>query len=263
MAITHNSTSESAATSGVSSLTWSHTVASGSDIVMVVGTAARDATAGDRPVTSVVFNTSESLTKTREDVSGDNVATTGSWRRASPTVTTANIVVTFTGTVDTLAYAAAEVVNGADTANPIDAQNGATGNTSGAITVSLTTVTDGAWGIDMVFSSGNDSGSGNPPSNLTVDASQTQRQHSGAAGPSNDFGGMSTEEKATAGTLVMSWTAFWASGDRWVTSAVAIKPVTAAGSLIKTVNGLAIASVKTKNGLAIASVKSINGLTNV
>lgn len=35
------------------------------------------------------------------------------------------------------------------------------------------------------------------------------------------------------------------------------------GSLIKTVNGLAVASVKTWNGLAIASVKTINGLTNV
>lgn len=35
------------------------------------------------------------------------------------------------------------------------------------------------------------------------------------------------------------------------------------GSLIKTVNGLAIASVKTINGLAIASVKTYNGLTNV
>lgn len=38
---------------------------------------------------------------------------------------------------------------------------------------------------------------------------------------------------------------------------------TAAGSLIKTINGLAIGSVKTINGLAIASVKSVNGLTNV
>lgn len=35
------------------------------------------------------------------------------------------------------------------------------------------------------------------------------------------------------------------------------------GSLIKTINGLAIASVKTINGLPIASVKSWNGLTNV
>ena len=35
------------------------------------------------------------------------------------------------------------------------------------------------------------------------------------------------------------------------------------GSLIKTINGLAIASVKTINGLAIASVKTVGGLTNV
>lgn len=37
----------------------------------------------------------------------------------------------------------------------------------------------------------------------------------------------------------------------------------AGGSLIKTIMGLAIASVKTINGLAIASVKTRNGLTNV
>lgn len=35
------------------------------------------------------------------------------------------------------------------------------------------------------------------------------------------------------------------------------------GSLIKSLNGLAIASVKSRNGLAIASIKSINGLSNV
>ena len=37
----------------------------------------------------------------------------------------------------------------------------------------------------------------------------------------------------------------------------------AGGSLIKSINGLAIGSVKSINGLAIASVKSINGLSNV
>lgn len=37
----------------------------------------------------------------------------------------------------------------------------------------------------------------------------------------------------------------------------------AGGSLIKSINGLAIASVKSLNGLAIASVKSRNGLANV
>lgn len=40
-------------------------------------------------------------------------------------------------------------------------------------------------------------------------------------------------------------------------------PPAAGGSLIKTVNGLAIASVKTIKDLAIASVKTVNGLTNV
>lgn len=40
-------------------------------------------------------------------------------------------------------------------------------------------------------------------------------------------------------------------------------PAAAAGSLIKTIDELAIASNKTLNGLAIASVKTRNQLTNV
>lgn len=52
---------------------------------------------------------------------------------------------------------------------------------------------------------------------------------------------------------------FWGDGQPYQY----IYPPSASGSLIKTVNGLVIASVKTARGLAIASVKSINGLTNV
>lgn len=44
---------------------------------------------------------------------------------------------------------------------------------------------------------------------------------------------------------------------RWFNS------VAAGGSLIKTINGLAWASVKSRNGLAVAQIKTINGLTNV
>lgn len=49
------------------------------------------------------------------------------------------------------------------------------------------------------------------------------------------------------------------SNDNWRIAIIEIKAA-AAGSLIKTFNGLAYASTKTVNGLAIASVKTKNGL---
>ena len=54
----------------------------------------------------------------------------------------------------------------------------------------------------------------------------------------------------------------WATGSFKNTRLVAaeIKEKVAAGSDIKSWNGLAKASIKSINGLAIASVKSINGL---
>jgi hypothetical protein len=45
------------------------------------------------------------------------------------------------------------------------------------------------------------------------------------------------------------------------TVAAGLADVVAASVPLKTVNGLALASVKTVNGLAIASVKTVNGLS--
>lgn len=60
-----------------------------------------------------------------------------------------------------------------------------------------------------------------------------------------------------AATETAPWTT--SGTGNWAERAIAFKLTSA--SLIKTVNGLALASIKTFNGLAIASVKSINGLT--
>lgn len=60
------------------------------------------------------------------------------------------------------------------------------------------------------------------------------------------------------GSLDTGGLQYWSNGFPFRT----IFPTTTT-SLIKTVDGLAIANVKTVNGLAIASVKTIMGLTNV
>lgn len=52
-------------------------------------------------------------------------------------------------------------------------------------------------------------------------------------------------------------------GTSGVAYLIALAPPAAGGSVIKTINGLVIASVKTVNGLAVASMKTINQVTNV
>lgn len=64
--------------------------------------------------------------------------------------------------------------------------------------------------------------------------------------------------KATAGAQTMSYSLGY--GARSNMALCEVKPYVAAGSAVKTYNGLAYASVKTVNGLAIASVKTKNGL---
>ena len=53
------------------------------------------------------------------------------------------------------------------------------------------------------------------------------------------------------------------AGMRCTQMYVSVDYTAAGGAVVKTYNGLAIASVKTVGGLAIASVKTINGISNV
>lgn len=214
-AISHNATSEATPGTAVSSLTFSHTVNSGVNTVLFVGTEARDSTSADRPVTGITFN-SDALTKSREDSdSATNVSSVGIWYRVAPDVVTGNVVISYTGTVDTSVYGAAETMDGVSS-TPVEASNTNTSNVSGPVTVDVTTLTDGAWILDMAFSS--------EDATFTVGADQTERQAELGFSGTVDNAGMSTEEKPTAGVVTMSWTIGVMSGDRWVTSSVAITP---------------------------------------
>lgn len=48
-----------------------------------------------------------------------------------------------------------------------------------------------------------------------------------------------------------------------ISTSFAVKNASAGASVIKSINGIVIASVKSINGIAIASVKSVNGVSNV
>lgn len=98
---------------------------------------------------------------------------------------------------------------GADTGSPIDAHNGATGDST-APSTSVTTVTNDTIVVDAVVHGDADA--------LTPGAGQTLqwRVYSSFVGA-----GQSTEPKAAAGAVTMNWSNTYAYG--WAISAVAIK----------------------------------------
>src|SRR3990172_7287936 len=99
MAIATAGTPASVSTAGpTSSLSWSQTCDAGADF-LGVGTAARGATAANRPVTGITYN-SVALTKIRADDDGTEEHSTELWRLLSPTTGSAlTVAVTFTGSL--------------------------------------------------------------------------------------------------------------------------------------------------------------------
>ena len=82
-------------------LTWSHTVAAGSNKILIAAVAAEDnADATHNKVSSVTFN-GESFTKIRNDeTTASNNDNCELWYLLNPTSTAANIVVTWAGSVE-------------------------------------------------------------------------------------------------------------------------------------------------------------------
>ena len=136
--------SESAGRGSGSSRTFSHTIPSGfSNTILIVGVSAQDSNHANMPITGITFN-GVALTKTRHDeATGNN--RTELWYLKNPDVTTANVVITATGTLGELTGFALGFCN-VDQTSPIDANNGGTG-TSGDPSVSLTTGVANAWTV--------------------------------------------------------------------------------------------------------------------
>jgi len=145
--------------------------------------------------TSVVFNGSENLASIGNVVNGNN-AKVEFWRlTAAPTVTTANVVITWAGTADTSFSANGDAMqfSGADTSTS-DGHNTNTG-TSTAPSATVTTATNGSMAIGCVMSLAS--------GGLTIGASGVQQQNNTA----NSMGhGSSTLAVPTAGSATLNWT---------------------------------------------------------
>ena len=180
----------------VSTLSWSHTIGGGSNRKLIVGVAVEEDVLGDEPVTGITYN-GVPLTFAQAVTAGPGFLTRAEvWYMDEanlPASGTYTIQVSTTGAVREL-IAGAITIAGAQSGAP-EATATNTNFDNATITTAITTLTNGAWLID-VASSG-DAGS------FTSGAGQTKRWEASA---SSATGASSTIEVATAGASSMAQT---------------------------------------------------------
>lgn len=150
MSISYIGVTEGPMQSGaISSQTQSVIVSSGSNRLLVVCTGFQSSI--DRAVTSVVFNTSESFTHVRADTRTDVWLYRGEiWYLVNPTVTTANVVVTYAGATDSAGISFSAIqLNGVHQTTPVNTHNGSNGDST-VISVGVTTTVNGAMLIEAI-----------------------------------------------------------------------------------------------------------------
>jgi pectate lyase len=196
-AITFDAASRAATTStGRTSLSWSHTVGSGTDRILVVGVAAEDTGTADANITSVTFNGAAltAVPNSKRSGGGTGIIQTQLFYQLNPASGAHTVVVTFQGPVDGSSAGATSLAGVVQSAPQGAATNV---DTSGAdsISTSITTTAANSWVVDVV-------GSGNSGS-FTAGSGQTERWDIAASGMT---GASSTKALTGAGATTLSWT---------------------------------------------------------
>lgn len=206
-----------AANNSSSSVTTSCVVASGSNRILLCLLTTRDSGVEKR-CTGVTFNTTETFTLVRQDVlnSGGIWWITEVWILLAPTVTTANIVATWSSGPDQAQSGVVMQLNDASQSTTPNAHTGATGTGTTASCV-LTSTVNNCTMVDIAI--------GRDDPGLTVGAGQTaQVDRVISTNSMNEGQGCSTiADKATAGAETMDWTQ--GASMEWAMSAIAIAPV--------------------------------------
>jgi len=211
--IAFGSVSTGKATSG-SSLTFSHTVASASNRVLLVSLHYRGA--GGWLATGVTYG-GVALTRKRRDLAGDR--NTDIWYLVAPTVGTADVVVTWSGDVGHQVAHAVSATNVNQT-NPFGSDTGATG-TSADATVNVTSENQ-----HRVFAAGAIYPNGGVNSPATPGTGTTELVESFSSGSAATSEIISfTGHEAGATSVTINWT-FPDSAFTWSISAVSLQPVT-------------------------------------
>ncbi len=212
-AITYDAASSSAAGNTTNSISWNHTVGSGTNRFLAVCTQARDTVAGDVAVNTVTAN-GFPLTKVRADLRTDGGSSFGTelWYLANLGIGAYTITVTWTGALSSYGVGSATSYFGVDQVTPIDAHTGS-GGTGTTLSTAITTVANHAVITDCAI------GQANP---LTIGAGQSSRVTRDTTGTVDGVGVSTVDDKTPAGTETMDWTQ--GAAQNWVISAVSLQP---------------------------------------
>jgi len=199
-AVTFDSASRAATTStGRTSLSWSHTLGSGTDRIVVIGVASANSSKTDPVITGVTFNGSAATAVPGSLISGGGTGRIETQlfyvlNSSLPAAGTYTVAVTFQAGVSGASAGAVSLFGVAQSGPEAVATNI---DTSGADTIAtgITTRTNGAWVLDVV-------GSGNSGT-FTAGSGQTLRWGIAA---STMTGAGSTASVATAGSATLRWT---------------------------------------------------------
>jgi uncharacterized repeat protein (TIGR02543 family) len=209
-AITFDAASSNANTSSASSISWSHTTGTATNMMLVVGVAIEDTNTADMAITSVTHNGVAMTAAPNSLITNGS----GTFNRAqifylaNPATGGRTIQVNFAGTVNGITAGAITMSGVAAQAPQAVATNQvASGNT---ISTNITTLTAGAWVVDVV-------GSGASSVSFTTTTSGMTERYDRAANGAGGAG--STKAPAATGTTTMSWTS--SSGSRLVHSLAA------------------------------------------
>lgn len=206
MAIAFDVLSQSADVSGVSSVSWSHTV-TGTDPFLFVGAANIDYVT----LSGVTYNgTAMTTAWDHQPLAGQNSGST----LAGPATGSNTVAVTWTGTVSSGGRAAAASYSGVHQTVPTGA--GVTANGSASPATRSVSSAAGEMVIDFPLAFGN----------IGVGAGQTARMDETGWIAGSSAAGFS--EEAGAATVTMSWTI--SPSDFWATGAIALKPAGAAAT---------------------------------
>ncbi|MHC4498457.1 MAG: LamG domain-containing protein, partial [Planctomycetota bacterium] len=176
-------------------LSWSHTVGSGNNRILVVGIGAEDNSASDLIISSVTYGGANMVLVVGSSSTADvsTLQKTELYYLLSPASGTDTITVTYSGPVGNRNGGAVSLTGVDQRAREAAATNANT--SSDTISTDITTLTDGAWVVDVV-------GCGNSGS-FSINASDMEQRWTASANSSS--ASCSTKSVATAGLTTMSW----------------------------------------------------------
>ena len=195
-AITFDSAATKAVTNAASA-SWSHTIGSGTNRVLIVGLATEDTSTTSLAVSSITYNgvAMTAVPSSTATAGSSTLDRTQLFYLINPAVGVHTVAVTFGGAVNGVSAGSVSLSGVAQSAPTAAAINSAASGTT--LSASVAVATAGSWLVDVVTS-----GSGN--ATFTAGSGQTSRW---AVGQSSSGGAGSTKPISAAGTASSSWTA--------------------------------------------------------